>query len=414
MKRFVEKVSERFLRYVKINTMSSVTSTTRPSTPEQFDLARVLRDEMTEMGVSNVYLDEQYCVVYGTIPSTLPNGGGKSIGFVAHMDTIPDFPGDHVKPWVYENYPGGDVVLNKEKNIVLKTSEYPKVLDYIGDDIIFTDGTTVLGGDDKAGVAVLMTAAEHLLAHPEIPHGPIQLAFTPDEEIGGLARDLDFERFGAEAAYTLDGEGVGVYTDETFNGITAEVEFCGVLVHPGTAKDILKNPVEMGVELINMLPLLERPQHTEEREGYYYPESFNAAQTEARLTIIIRDHDKHRFDERVAYVEKCVEEINRRYGNGSAKVSYHMGYSSMKEVVAAVPWLVETLEKSIEECGVKKQKVAIRGGTDGSSISERGLPCPNINTGYHYGHGPCEFASEQALAKCTEIIVKLCENLGKL
>lgn len=410
MEMFYDKVKERFLRYTKVNTTSMANGKETPTTQCQFDLARMLERELKEIGVSNVWLDEKNCVVYGTIPSNIPNWEGKAIGFVAHMDTAPDVTGENVKPWVYENYQGGDIVLNKELGIVMEETLYPNLRNYIGQDIVFTDGTTLLGGDDKAAIAELVTMTDYLINECEEPHGTIQIAFTPDEEVGGLAKDLDLERFGADLAYTIDGDYVGYYSYETFNATEAQLTIHGLNVHPGTAKDVMINAVEIGSKFISMLPDLERPEHTQGREGYFHPHYIAGNVELTKVHCLIRDHEAERFDERIAYINKCVEKLRQQYGEERIELKYANGYRSMREVVAPVMFMVDYLEEAIKEAGVTPTCLAFRGGTDGSAISQRGLPCPNISAGYENGHSRFEFVPIQSMVKITEILVRLCKK----
>ncbi|MBQ9341178.1 MAG: peptidase T [Lachnospiraceae bacterium] len=409
MKSIYESVRDRFLSYVVINTASMHNPTTTPSTMRQFDLARLLKKELKEIGVSDVWLDDVNCVVYGKIPSNVEKCV-KAVGFVAHMDTSPDVESENIKPWVYENYQGGDVVLNKEKNIVMEVKTYPNLKNYIGQDIVFTDGTTLLGGDDKAAIASVMAFAEYIINHPEIKHGEIDIAFTPDEEVGGLAKDLDFKRFGAELAYTLDGDFVGTYSYETFNATEAQIKIKGLSVHPGTAKGVMINAVDVGVELINMLPLSERPYTTEGREGYYHSHYFNGTCEEAELYILVRDHDDDMFDKRIAYINACVEKMAEKYGKERFELKYANGYRSMRKVVEPHMYMIDYLVSAIEKAGVKPNELPFRGGTDGSAISQRGLPCPNISAGYENGHSRFEFVPIQAMEKNVEILINLVEN----
>lgn len=413
MSTFYDAVKERFLRYVKIETTSMPNVPETPTTSCQFDLARVLEDELREIGASDVWMDPQACVVYGSIPSTLPEGGGRSVGFVAHMDTSPDVSGANVRPWIYENYPGGDITLNAEKEILMSAEEYPHLANYIGQDLVLTDGTTLLGGDDKAAIAELMTAAEYLIQHPEIPHGPIRIGFTPDEEVGRLAENLDLQRFGAEVAYTIDGDYVGYYSYETFNATEAQVHIRGLNVHPGTAKGIMINAVDIASRFISMLPDLERPAYTSGREGFFHPHGISGNVEQADVLCLIRDHDDARFEERKEYIRKCVSELNRIYGENRITLTFANGYYSMKKVVDQVPFMIDYLTKAITDCGVTPTCLAFRGGTDGSAISQRGLPCPNISAGYENGHSRFEFVPVQSMEKITEILIRLCEIYGR-
>ena len=321
-----EKVTQRLIKYAKVETTSKANVPEVPTTKCQYDLAYMLRDELIEIGASNVFLDEKACIVYAEVPSNLGNGEGMSVGFIAHMDTSPDAPGANVKPWVLENYDGGVITLNKEKNILMDPKDYPAIKGYEGQDLVLTDGTTLLGGDDKAAIASLMTAVENWVKHPEIKHGPIKVAFTPDEEVGGLARDLDLEEFGADVAYTIDGDHAGYFSYETFNATEAQLDIHGLNVHPGTAKGVMVNAIEIGTKFISMLPDLERPQYTEGREGFYHPHGFCGNVENAQVLCLIRDHDEERFNERKAYIEKCVEQLNKMYGEGRVELKFANGY----------------------------------------------------------------------------------------
>lgn len=408
MLEFYESVRDRFIRYVKVDSQSQAGSSTAPSTMKQMDMGRLLAEELKSIGVQNVELTE-HCLVYGTIPSTLPDGKGISIGFSAHMDTTPDSEGANVKPWVLKNYQGGKVVLNKELGISMDENTHPTLKKYIGQDLVFTDGTTLLGGDDKSAIAALVTMAEYFCKHPEVPHGPIQLCFGPDEEVGRGTENLSIERFGADLAYTVDGDGLGGIFDETFNAAEAQISIKGISVHPGTAKGIMKNALEIGTELIDMLPALERPQFTDGREGYYHPFVFNGTVENGFIRCIIRDHDMVRYKERMAYIEKCVDAINERYGNCTAELKFVNIYYNMGEVVRKVPFMLDYCKQAMRDCGVEPFTVALRGGTDGAWISQMGLPCPNITAGYENAHGHYEFVCIQAMAKNVEIFIRLIE-----
>lgn len=408
MTKFYEQVKERFIRYAKVDTQSQAGVSSAPSTMKQKNLGRMLRDELAEMGVKDAELTETG-LVYGSIPSTMPDGKGISIGFVAHMDTTPDADGTDVKPWIFEKYPGGDVLLNKELGILMREADYPALKKYVGEDIIFTDGTTLLGGDDKAAVAAIMTMAEFFCLHPEVPHGPIKLCFTPDEEVGRSTENFSVERFGADLAYTMDGDALGGMVYETFNGVEAQLTIHGLSVHPGTAKGIMKNAIEIGGEFMSMLPALERPQFTEGREGYYHPFIFDGTVEETYIRCLVRDHELDRYEERKAYVMACVEELNRRYGEGTVELKWDNVYYSMREVIKKVPFMVDYCKQAMRDCKVEPFEIAMRGGTDGSWISQMGLPCPNITAGYENAHGRFEFVSIQAMAKNVEILIRLLE-----
>lgn len=406
MSEFYEQVKERFIRYVKIDTQSQAGSLTAPSTMKQKNLGRMLKDELLSLGAEDAELTEEG-LVYASIPSTLPDGKGLSIGFVAHMDTSPDADGTDVKPWIFEAYPGGDVMLNKEQNILMREEDYPTLRKYVGEDLVFTDGTTLLGGDDKAALASIMTMAEFFCSHPEIPHGPIKLCFTPDEEIARSTENFSVERFGADLAYTMDGDALGGLVYETFNGAEAQLTIHGLSVHPGTAKGIMKNAIEIGGEFMAMLPALERPQFTEGREGYFHPFVFEGTVEKTYIRCLIRDHEPDRYEERKAYVISCAEELNRRYGEGTAELKWDSAYCSMREVIKKVPFMIDYCRQAMKDCGVEPFEIAMRGGTDGSWISQMGLPCPNITAGYENAHGRFEFVSIQAMAKNVEILIRL-------
>ena len=402
-----EKVKDRLMRYARVDTQSLPFRGSWPTTEKQADLARMLKEELIAVGVPDVFLDEKACVVYGRIPSNLPDGKGSAVGFIAHMDTAPDASGTDVKPWLLAQYGGGDIVLNEERNIVMRASEYLNLKRYIGQDLILTDGTTLLGGDDKAAIAAVMTMAEHLCAHPGIPHADVCIAFTPDEEVGGLARDLDLVRFGAEAAFTIDGDHLGWYEDETFYASQAVFEFTGRSVHTGTAKGIMINAADLAAELMARLPAHEKPQYTEGTEGFFHVVSCNADCEHARVTMIIRDFDRQRFLQREAFLRNCAEELQNAYGRDRTQLRIEHQYSNMKEILQTVPWLTEMLKNAIRESGIEPVCEPFRGGTDGAALSFRGLPCPNLSAGYENAHGRFEYVPVQSMEKNVEILLRI-------
>ena len=408
---FYEQVRERLIRYAKIDTQSDPKSSTVPTTAKQFDLAKELFDELQRIGASEVWLDGQACIVYGRIHANQP--GGKAFGLVTHMDTAPDAPGANVKPWVLEHYDGSDIVLNAERGIVMSPKDFPNLLNYLGQDLVLTDGTTLLGGDDKAAIASVMTFAEHLLKHPEIKHGPIALAFTPDEEVGGLAKDIDLDRFGAKVAYTLDGDYLGFYENETFNASWAKVEISGRSVHTGTAKGIMINACDLLNDWLSMLPRYEKPQYTDGREGFFHVLSVHGACEHAEAELIVRDHDRTQFEIREAYLQKCTDALNAQYG-AHATLTITETYRSMKEVVDRHPYLIEHLTAAIREAGLEPQSIAFRGGTDGSALSWRGLPCPNLSAGYENAHGRFEYVPIPSMEKNVEILLHLCARFARM
>lgn len=405
---FYDAVTERFIRYAKVETTSDPLKGRYPTSEKQYELAKILYDELGKIGVHARHLDEKNYIVYAWIPSNTERNS-ESLGLIAHMDTAPDASGKNVKPWVLKGYGGRDIVLNKEKDIVMKASEYPVLNRYLGQDLILTDGTTLLGGDDKASIAAIMTLAEYLVNNPDIPHGQISIAFTPDEEVGGLARDLDIDFFGSDTAYTLDGDHLGYYFDETFNASEAVIRIKGRSVHTGTAKGIMINAVDIASDLMKSLPEKEKPQYTEGTEGFYHLISCNASCEEAEIRLIIRDFDRGRFNAREEFIGTIVHDLRTRYGDF---IEYEIipQYSNMKEVVSQYPYLTERLKKAIEDAGVTPVSEPFRGGTDGSALSFRGLPCPNLSAGYENAHGRFEFVSIQSMVKNIEILLHLIDR----
>ena len=402
---FYEQVRDRLLRYARVDTQSARTSDTVPTTKKQFDLAYMLRDELNEIGAADVWLDEEKCVLYASIPATV--SGAMAFGLVTHMDTAPDAPGANCQPWVLMDYDGGDILLNGEKGIVMSPKEFPNLKNYIGQDLILTDGTTLLGGDDKAAIAAVMTMAEHLLQHPELPHGPIALAFTPDEEVGGLAKDLDLTRFGAQVAYTLDGDYLGYYEDETFNASHATALFRGRSVHTGTAKGIMVNAGDLAAEFISLLPPREKPQFTEGREGFFHLVSIRANVELAQVDLIVRDHDAGVFARREQLLRDLAAQMARKYGPERVSLTIAPTYRNMKEVIDRYPFLIDNLTKAISLAGLTPRSLPFRGGTDGSALSHRGLPCPNLSAGYENAHGRFEYVPIPSMEKNVEILLHL-------
>ncbi len=409
---FYEQVRDRLIRYARVDTQSARVSDTVPTTKKQFDLAYMLRDELVGIGAADVWLDEEKCVVYGRVPATVE--GGKAFGLVTHMDTAPDAPGAGCKPWVLEEYDGGDILLNEEKGIVMSPREFPNLKNYVGQDLILTDGTTLLGGDDKAAIAVVMTMAEHLLRHPELPHGPIALAFTPDEEVGGLAKDLDLARFGAQVAYTLDGDYLGYYEDETFNASHATALFRGRSVHTGTAKGIMVNAGDLAAEFISLLPPREKPQFTEGREGFFHLVSIQANVELAQVDLIVRDHDAGVFARREQLLRDLAAQLAEKHGPERVSLTITPTYRNMKEVIDQYPFLIDNLTKAISLAGLTPRSLPFRGGTDGSALSHRGLPCPNLSAGYENAHGRFEYVPIPSMEKNVEILLHLAKLFGEM
>lgn len=408
----MEHVKDRFLRYVKIDTQSAEDMDMVPSTEKQWDLANLLVKELKEMGASDVKLDNEHCYVYATIPSNIDKDV-PVIGFISHMDTSPALSGKDVNPRIVENYDGGDIVLNKEENIVLSSTKYPTLKKYVGQDLIVTDGTTLLGSDDKAGVAEIMTLAETLLSNPDIKHGTIKIGFTPDEEVGRGVDFFDVEGFGADFAYTVDGGELGELEYENFNAAGAKVNFQGISIHPGSAKNQMINALLLAVEFQNMLPVNENPMYTEKYEGFYMLSTLEGSVDTAKATYIIRDHDRQKFEEKKKRFQKIADYLNDKYGEGSVSVTITDSYYNMKEKVEPYFHLIDNAKKAMEELGVTPIISPIRGGTDGARLSYMGLPCPNICTGGTNFHGRYENIPVQSMEKVVEILLKIVELYSK-
>lgn len=406
------KAYERLLKYVQYPTGSDESSETCPSTPEQLVLGAALCDEMRELGISNVEMDENG-YVYGEIPASEGCEKAPVIGFVAHMDVVDEVPFTDIKPKIVD-YKGGDVVLNEELGIVLSPKDFPEMNDCIGKHIIVTDGTTLLGADDKNGVAEILTAAEELLAHPEIKHGTIKIGFTPDEEIGRGAHKFSLERFGADYAYTMDGDAFGGVEYETFNAAHAKIKFSGVSVHPGSAKDKMINAALVAMDFDALLPRMERPEYTEEYQGFYYLTGMSGCCDNAELSYIIRDHDEEKLKYRVDYIHRAAEEINRRYGDGVASAETGFDYKNMRCIIEKNLHLIENARKAIEMAGGVPVSKPVRGGTDGCVLSFMGLPCPNLGTGGYNFHGKFEFACVEQMDSAVEMIKNLAIIYGAL
>ena len=403
-------VVDKFLKYVTIDTQSDEDSTTSPSTEKQKDLARLLMGELKEMGASDVRMDEEYGYVYATIPSTLKEEGKEVpvIGFIAHMDTSPAVSGKDVKPRIVENYDGKDIVLNQELNIILPVEENPELLEYEGKKLIVTDGTTLLGADDKAGVAEIMTMAQTLLAHPEKEHGTIRIAFTPDEEVGRGVDHFDVEGFQGDYAYTVDGGALGELEYESFNAAGARLHVNGYSVHPGSAKNKMLNAILLAQEFQSLLPVFEAPAATEGYEGFYHADRMTGTVESAQVDYIIRDHSRELFEKKKAYFREAADFLNKKYGKEIFTVEMQDSYYNMKEkIYPENAHLIDTAVKAMEEAGVTPLIAPIRGGTDGSRLSFMGLPCPNLCTGGMNYHGRYEYVCIESMEKCVEIILNI-------
>jgi tripeptide aminopeptidase len=404
------KAYERLLKYVQIDTPSDPSSETTPSSKCQFDLAKILVEELKSLGVENAEVDEK-CYIYGSIPATEGCENCKALGLIAHMDTAPDFNGCGVKPMIIENYDGKDVVLG-DSGRVLKVKDFPELVNMKGRTLITTDGTSLLGADDKAGIAEILTLVERLFAE-NIPHGKICIAFTPDEEIGAGADHFDVEKFGADIGYTLDGSKEGEIEYENFNAAGAKITVHGNNVHPGMAKDIMVNAQLIAMEFNSMLPANEIPAATEGYEGFYHLTNMEGSVETAILNYIIREHSKEKFEERKAFVRNCADILNEKYGAGTVELELKDQYYNMKEMVEPHMHLIEYAKEAAKEVGLNPNVVPIRGGTDGARLSFMGLPCPNLGTGGFGFHGPYEHITAEGMELCVEMMRKIVEKYAK-
>ncbi len=401
------KVADRFIKYTRIDTQSDENSSTYPSTAKQFDLARILVNELLALGLKDVHVDDN-CYVMATLPSN-QDGKAPVIGFIAHMDTSPDLSGTGVNPQVWKNYDGDDIVLNKEKNILLSPKVFPELGRYKGQTLITTDGNTLLGADDKAGVATIMAAVEYLVNHPEFTHGTIKIGFTPDEEIGRGVDRFDVKKFGADFAYTLDGGELGELEYNTFNAATARVTIQGKIVHPGYAKNVMKNAILIGMELQAMLPENERPAYTSGWEGFYHLMDMRGGVDQTTMTYIIRDHERPKFEHMKTLFQDALAFLNQKYGESTVTAEITDSYYNLREKIEPVFHIVETAEKAIKAVGLTPRIVPVRGGTDGSRLSFMGLPTPNLFTGAHNFHSRYEFIPVESMEKSVEVVLKIIE-----
>lgn len=400
-------IIDRFKSYVIIDTESDPESKTTPSTVKQWDLANALVKELKGIGLSDVTIDEN-AYIMATLPSNVDHDV-PTIGFISHFDTSPDFTGANVKPQIIENYDGKDIVLNETEDIILSPDYFEDLLLYKGQTLITTDGTTLLGADDKAGICEIVSAMEYLIQHPEIKHGPIRIGFTPDEEIGRGAHKFDVEKFGADWAYTMDGSQVGELEYENFNAAGAVVKVKGKIVHPGYAKGKMVNSMYIATEFINSLPRLETPEHTEDYQGFFHLHNMKGSVDETELQYIIRDHNKRHFEARKEVMKKLTEELNNQYEREVISIEITDQYFNMKEKVEPVMHIVDMAEEAMKQLGIKPLIKPIRGGTDGSQLSYMGLPCPNIFAGGHNFHGRYEYVPVESMIKATEVICKIAE-----
>ena len=407
----MSKLIDRFLNYVAFETTSNEESGVTPSTPGQMVLAKYLKEELESLGLQEVFLDDN-----GYLYATLPANTDKQVpvvGFIAHMDTAPDMSGKNVTPRIVQNYDGGDILLNAAENIVLSPTQFPELKNHIGEDLIVTDGNTLLGADDKAGIAEIISGVEYLMQHPEIEHGKVRIAFNPDEEIGLGAHKFDVERFGSDFAYTFDGGEVGELEFENFNAAAAKLTFTGRNVHPGTAKNKMINSIRVANRFITMLPSHETPEHTEGYEGFYHLISINGSVEQTVVNYIIRDHSRERFESRKREFQHLTNKINSEYGEGTLKLELRDQYYNMREKIEPVMYIIDIAKEAMLAAGVEPVVKAIRGGTDGAQLSFKGLPCPNIFAGGMNMHGRFEYVPIPSMEKAMKVMVKIAELTAK-
>ena len=406
----MEKITDKFLRYIAIDTQSDPESESQPSSGKQLDLLKLLRDELSGMGI-DATLDE-----YGYVMASIPSNCGNdvpAVGFIAHVDTSPDASGAHIKPQIIENYDGSDIPLKGVPGLALKVSDFPELAEYKGQTLITADGTTLLGADDKAGVAEIMCMAEYVMEHPEFRHGPIKIGFTPDEEIGRGVVKFDVSKFGAEYAYTMDGGKIGELEYENFNAASATVHIQGRNIHPGYAKGKMLNAILIGMELNALLPVEQRPEYTDGYEGFFHITDFKGTVEEASFSYIIRDHDIDLYEKRKKMMQGCVDFINSKYGEGVASVEIKHQYYNMRKEVEPHYHIIEKAVKAMEMEGITPVIRTIRGGTDGANLSFMGLPCPNIFAGGHNFHGKLEFVPVESMEKASKVILNIISQFAE-
>ncbi|MED9903289.1 MAG: peptidase T [Lachnospiraceae bacterium] len=410
----MSRVIDLFLQYVKIDTQSEEESKTTPSTQKQHNLAKVLYGQLVEMGADEVVYDKEHCYVYASVPASGGCENAPVLGFIAHMDTSPAVTGANVSPRIVSDYDGGDIVLNAQENIVLRPKDFSSLSFYAGQDLIVTDGNTLLGADDKAGIAEIMAMAEYLLEHPAIPHGKLRIGFTPDEEIGAGPDYFDVGLFGADFAYTVDGGRIGELEYENFNAAGAKVTVRGLSVHPGDAKNKMKNAILILQEFQSMLPVSQNPMYTELYEGFFHLDSIKGCVEEAVGDYIIRDHDSERFEQKKRLFMEIGDFLNEKYGEGTVNIALKDSYRNMREVIEGHMHLITNAKEVMEDLGITPVTLPIRGGTDGARLSFMGLPCPNLGTGSHNCHGRYEYACVQSMEKNVELLVGLAEKYQNL
>ena len=404
---------ENFLQYVRIDTQSDPSTGTSPSTAKQHDLAGLLVKQLEAMGASEITYDKEHCYVYATIPASPGCENAPVLGYIAHMDTSDAVSGANVKPRIVDKYDGGDIVLNEERDIVLRTKDFPELKRHAGKDLIVTDGTTLLGGDDKAGVAEIMAACEYLLQHPEIRHGKLRVGFTPDEEIGEGTNHFDVKLFGADFAYTVDGGDFGGMETENFNAAGAKVTVLGRSTHPGGAKNRMINSMLISFEFQNLLPAFQNPMYTEGYEGFFHLSGITGDVEKTVSEYIIRDHDRDLFEQKKQMFVQCGDFLNSKYGEGTVRIEMADSYYNMRELLEPHRHLIDNVRELVEEMGGELQLEPIRGGTDGARLSYMGLPCPNLGTGCANFHSRFEYACVQSMEQVTELLVRLAQRYGE-
>lgn len=408
----MKDLTKRFLKYISISTESNENCETCPSSESQWDLAKVIVEDLKELGLKDISLDEN-CYIMATLPANTDNENVPAIGFISHMDTAPSYNGVGIKPRIVENYNGEDIVLNKEDNVILSPKDFHHLTNYIGQDLIVTDGTTLLGADDKAGITEIIEAIKYLKEHPEIKHGEIKIGFTPDEEIGRGADYFDIQKFNCKFAYTVDGGEIGELEYENFNAASAVIKIQGRDIHPGSAKNSMINSLIIAMELNGMLPADQRPEHTENYEGFFLLDELNGNVENTTMTYIIRDHSMKKFNEKKNLMKSVVEFLKVKYKDAQIHLELKDSYYNMREKIEPCIEIVEIAKKSMEELGITPNIRPIRGGTDGARLSYKGLPCPNIFTGGHNFHGKFEYIPIQSMEKARDLIIRICENVEK-
>lgn len=408
----MNSLTKRFIKYITVSTDSNPDSNVCPSSESQWDLAKIIVEDLENIGLEDITLDEN-CYIMATLPGNCKDKNIPTIGFIAHMDTAPSYNGVGIKPRIVENYDGKDIILNSEENIILSPNDFGHLKNYIGKDLIVTDGTTLLGADDKAGITEIIEAVKYLQEHPEIKHGDIRIGFTPDEEIGRGANYFDVEKFNCKFAYTIDGGEIGELEYENFNAASATIKIVGRDIHPGSAKNAMINSLMIAMELNSMLPVEQRPEYTENYEGFYLLDELKGDVENTIMKYIIRDHSMKKFNEKKTLIKNAVEYLKLKYKDAKIEIEVKDSYYNMREKIEPVMEIIDIVKKSMEEIGITPNIKPIRGGTDGARLSYKGLPCPNIFTGGHNFHGKFEYIPIQSMEKARDLIIKIAENVAK-